>query len=150
MSKLSATAPLFVPRTIPPSEKPPADVGPSDVVLPPLGDSAKTPQPSQSGTTTPQAEVVTPPPTISLNIGRSTPSTTVRAPAPAPAPAPAATAPVPASAPTASSKTIFSTAKSQTNTESIAKEVQAAADQEVLKDLYGNGGLQGWVSFRFI
>ena len=103
----------------------------------------------------PQTETPAPPPTITLNIGGSKPSTT-NASAPAPAPSvPTSSTVIPAvsaastpaqshqasksasPAPPAHNK-VFSTAKSKTDTSSISREVQAVADQEVLKDLFGD------------
>ena len=42
-------------------------------------------------------------------------------------------------APPVSSNRVFTTDKAKTDTSTIAKEVQAVADSEVLKDLYGDG-----------
>lgn len=104
----------------------------------------------------PPTEAPAPPPTITLNIGGSKPSTTTAPSAPAPAPSaptpsgvtPAVSAgPTPAQSHQASKSAspappthnkVFSTAKSKTDTSSIAREVQAVADQEVLKDLFGD------------
>ncbi|KAL4081830.1 P-loop containing nucleoside triphosphate hydrolase protein [Scleroderma yunnanense] len=101
----------------------------------------------------PQTEAPAPPPTIKLNIGGSKPSTTTT-PASAPVPVPTSSSDTPAvsvgptpgqsqasksasPAPPIQNKA-FTTAKSKTDTSSIAREVQAVADQEVLKDLYGD------------
>ncbi|KAF9222023.1 hypothetical protein BS17DRAFT_881469 [Gyrodon lividus] len=96
----------------------------------------------------PQSTAPTPPPTISLNIGG--PKSTAAPPAPPAASLPAdppRASVTPASSHPAShssspapavSKKIFSTEKSKTDTSAIAREVQAAADQEVLKDLFGD------------
>ncbi|KAH7916098.1 P-loop containing nucleoside triphosphate hydrolase protein [Hygrophoropsis aurantiaca] len=101
----------------------------------------------------PQTEAPAPPPTISLNIGGSKPAQAATPP-PLTAPKPAPAAPVPSvashsaasshpvshsasPAPAAPNK-VFSTEKSKSDTLAIAREVQAVADQEVLKDLYGD------------
>lgn len=100
-----------------------------------------------------QSEAPAPPPTITLNIGGSkpTPPPSVAAPTPeksatpastaAPSPSPAAT-PAPASSSTKStakpgSKT-FSTERAKTDATGVAQDVHAAADQETLKDLFGD------------
>lgn len=100
-----------------------------------------------------QTEAPPPAPTITLNIGGSNP---LAAPKPAPAPAPAlttapqskpalppsvsaSTAPSQSSSPAPPTNKVFSTERAKTDTTSIAKEVQAVADQEVLKDLFGDG-----------
>ncbi|KAG6337345.1 hypothetical protein ID866_1718, partial [Astraeus odoratus] len=104
----------------------------------------------------PQTEAPAPPPTITLNIGGSKPPTTsAGTPAPAAPAPPAAVArpsvastgttpaqPHPVSKPASStpqtSNKVFTTAKAKTDTSSIVQEVRAVADQEVLKDLYGD------------
>lgn len=104
-----------------------------------------------------QTEAPPPAPTITLNIGGSN---TPVAPAPAPAPvlqsrsapaltpqlkptlppsASASTTPLQSSSPTPPTNKAFSTERAKTDTTTIAKEVQAIADQEVLKDLFGDG-----------
>ncbi|KDQ64468.1 hypothetical protein JAAARDRAFT_28098 [Jaapia argillacea MUCL 33604] len=114
---------------------------------------SRPPPPAQPVERLPPAEAPAPPPTISLNIGGAKP---------APAPAPIAPSPIPAVAvasqpsqtqtsrssaaastsaspapSTASSKT-FTTEKAKTDTTAIAQEVQNLADQETLKDLFGD------------
>jgi peptide chain release factor subunit 3 len=109
----------------------------------------------------PPPDVVVPPPTISLNIGGS--KLTPPAPAPAPqvappvqppptvaAPKPAAPSPAPTpsvppsvkaqsqSSSPAPSKS-FTLEKSKTDTSAIVSEVHKVADQELLKDLFGDG-----------
>ncbi|CCM04045.1 uncharacterized protein FIBRA_06204 [Fibroporia radiculosa] len=106
----------------------------------------------------PQTEAPAPPPTISLNIGGSKPATppaqkeppadaspskqpephkpiSAAAAHPAAKPASRVESPAPAAAP--SSKT-FSLEKAKTDTAAIAQEVQAAADEQTLRDLFGN------------
>ncbi|KAG1892494.1 P-loop containing nucleoside triphosphate hydrolase protein [Suillus subluteus] len=97
-----------------------------------------------------QTEAPPPAPTITLNIGGSNPPAAPKpAPAPVPAPAPqsksamlpsvsASTAPSQSSSPVPSTNKVFSTERAKTDTTSIAKEVQAVADQEVLQDLFGD------------
>ncbi|KAG0709601.1 P-loop containing nucleoside triphosphate hydrolase protein [Suillus ampliporus] len=130
MSKLNAGAFEFVPGRsfAPPQQSPPRK--------PPLERP-------------PQTEAPLPPPTISLNIGGS--STPV-APKPKPAAVPppqskpslppsvsASTIPSQSSSPAPSlSNKVYSTERAKTDTSTIVKEVQAAADQEVLKDLFGD------------
>ncbi|EGN93070.1 hypothetical protein SERLA73DRAFT_127011 [Serpula lacrymans var. lacrymans S7.3] len=123
------------------------------------------PQPSLAPVERPlQTEAPAPPPTISLNIGGAKPPP---APAPAPAavhhpvtPASTGTS-TPASAvhkradtthatpsvasshanspaPSTHDKKVFTMDKAKTDTLAIAREVQAVADREVLKDLYGD------------
>jgi peptide chain release factor subunit 3 len=102
----------------------------------------------------PQAEAPPPPPTITLNIGSSTPPAPPKsAPAaqkatPAPTPQPKSSLPPSVSASTPSSissspapptNKVYSTERAKTDTSSIVKEVHAVADQEVLKDLFGDG-----------
>ncbi|KAJ8522970.1 hypothetical protein ONZ45_g479 [Pleurotus djamor] len=86
-----------------------------------------------------QTEAPPPPPTISLNIGGSRPPAP---PAPAPVPAPAASIPKPEPKTSISKAEItsktFTTDKAKTDTNAIAQEVQAVADQSMLEDLYGN------------
>lgn len=101
-----------------------------------------------------QTEAPRPPPTISLNIGAPKPQSpanpvhpllATQNPASSPAPvttlhphtpsAPPAAKVTPVS--TAPSKT-FSTEKSKTDTNAIAQEVKAVADQAVLEDLFGS------------
>ncbi|KAF8843138.1 hypothetical protein BDN67DRAFT_964780 [Paxillus ammoniavirescens] len=96
----------------------------------------------------PQTAAPPPPSTVSINIGGSKPKASIPAP---PAASPAAAFPSTLVTPEPSrpashssspappvSKKIFSTEKSKTDTSAIAREVQAAADQEVLKDLFGD------------
>jgi peptide chain release factor subunit 3 len=98
-----------------------------------------------------QTEAPPPAPTITLNIGGSNP---LAAPKPAPAPAlttapqskpalppsvSASAAPSQSPSPAPPTNKVFSTERAKTDTTSIAKEVQAVADQEVLKDLFGDG-----------
>ncbi|KIK95640.1 hypothetical protein PAXRUDRAFT_826797 [Paxillus rubicundulus Ve08.2h10] len=95
----------------------------------------------------PQTAAPPPPSTISINIGGSKPKAPIPTlPAVSPAAAPPSTIATPEPSRPAShssspappvSKKIFSTEKSKTDTSAIAREVQAAADQEVLKDLFG-------------
>ncbi|KAJ3874118.1 P-loop containing nucleoside triphosphate hydrolase protein [Lentinula edodes] len=109
-----------------------------------------------------QTEAPRPPPTISFSIGGSKPSAPTpivqhnpaaaiapsNAPTSTPASSQAKSTPVPArtfvkvksdspAPPTAPSKT-FSLQKSKTDTNAIAKEMQAAADKAVMDDLFGN------------
>jgi peptide chain release factor subunit 3 len=109
-----------------------------------------------------QTEAPPPAPTITLNIGGSNPLTAPK-PAPAPALAPttttqqskpalppsvsASTAPSQSSSPAPPTNKVFSTERAKTDTTSIAKEVQAVADQEVLKDLFGDGAHRTSLSF---
>ncbi|KAI6113720.1 P-loop containing nucleoside triphosphate hydrolase protein [Pisolithus croceorrhizus] len=119
------------------------------------GGGQDSPQPPAPIERPPQTEAPAPPPTITLNIGASKPPAApagASAPPPAlapsvPAPSSAAAAAGAVSAPSVSasgnsspappSNKVFTTAKSKTDTSAIAREVQAVADQEVLKDLYG-------------
>jgi peptide chain release factor subunit 3 len=96
----------------------------------------------------PQTEAPAPPPTIKLNIGGSTPtppaplpqspSTPNKPPTPsvsksssiAPSPAPPATKPT--------KNFNFSLEKSKTDSDAILQEANAVADDEILKDLYGD------------
>ncbi|EGO27904.1 hypothetical protein SERLADRAFT_447127 [Serpula lacrymans var. lacrymans S7.9] len=90
------------------------------------------PQPSLAPVERPlQTEAPAPPPTISLNIGGAKPP-------PAPAPAPAAVHHPVTPASTGTSTPVFTMDKAKTDTLAIAREVQAVADREVLKDLYGD------------
>ncbi|KAG6900950.1 translation termination factor GTPase eRF3 [Termitomyces sp. T159_Od127] len=94
-----------------------------------------------------QTEAPPPPPTISLNIGGAKPTpapATVTEPPKTEAkkpivPASTSTPPTTSksSTPTPAPSKTFSTQKSKTDTAAIAKEVEAAADQAVLDDLYG-------------
>ncbi|KAE9410474.1 eukaryotic polypeptide chain release factor 3 [Gymnopus androsaceus JB14] len=138
MSRLNAGAYEFVPG--------------KSFGLPPRVEQHPQPPPIQRPE---QTEAPRPPPTISLSIGGSKPPAAAQ-PAPAPssshpkAPTPAAkpaAVPTPATtkpavavkksdSPAPPSKT-FSLEKSKTDTNAIAKEVQAAADKAVLEDLYG-------------
>ncbi|KAH7887771.1 P-loop containing nucleoside triphosphate hydrolase protein [Phlebopus sp. FC_14] len=134
MSKLNASAFEFVPGRPFSFQQPGAQAPPPPIERPP------------------QMEAPAPPPTITLNIGGSkAPAPPAAAPPPAPparaniTPASASATPVqshPSSqsaspAPPVSNK-VFSTEKAKTNTNAIAREVQAIADHEVLKDLYGD------------
>lgn len=119
------------------------------------GGGQDSPQPPAPIERPPQTEAPAPPPTITLNIGASKPpAAPAGASAPPPAPAPSVPAPSSAAAaagavsapsvsasgnssPAPPSNKVFTTAKSKTDTSAIAREVQAVADQEVLKDLYG-------------
>ncbi|KAJ3810018.1 eukaryotic polypeptide chain release factor 3 [Lentinula lateritia] len=148
MSKLNAGAFEFVPGKS--FALPPQNFQQSQASLPPPIERPE------------QTEAPRPPPTISLSIGGSKPSATTPAVQPNPAAAvsslhtptstPASShtksTPVPAKTsvkvksdspapPTAPSKT-FSLEKSKTDTNAIAKEVQAAADKAVLDDLFGH------------
>jgi len=136
MSKLNANAFSFVPGQFraPQSPAQPAQPTPPPVERPP------------------QTEAPAPPPTITLNIGGSKPapppaSQAPPAPSEAPKPAPSASSippatkaasrsesPAPAAAPP--SKT-FSLEKAKNDTTAIAQEVQAAADEKTLQDLFG-------------
>jgi len=139
MSKLNAGAFEFVPGRA--------------FVLP---QKSQTPPPKPPLERPLQTEAPPPAPTITLNIGGSN---TQVAPAPAPAPvlqsrsapaltpqlkptlppsASASTTPLQSSSPTPPTNKAFSTERAKTDTTSIAKEVQAIADQEVLKDLFGD------------
>ncbi|ETW76653.1 hypothetical protein HETIRDRAFT_389700 [Heterobasidion irregulare TC 32-1] len=148
MSKLNAGAFEFVPGNafrIPPSQQQP------------------TPPPLQPVERPEQTEAPVPAPTISLNIGgpkpQPVPSPAPSAPPPAPAPATAAfakAAPKPAtstssggsgastpvktsavSSPAPASRT-FTLAKAKNDTAAIAQEVQNAADEAVLQELFGD------------
>ena len=148
MSKLNANAFSFVPGQAfrVPQQGQPAQPPPPPIERPP------------------QTEAPAPPPTISLNIGGSKPAPPATislniggpkpaaspAPAPAPAPAPVPSAPasaptVKASAPTSSapaasaSTKAFTLDRAKTDTAAVAQDVRNAADDEVLKDLYGSG-----------
>ncbi|CAA7259733.1 unnamed protein product [Cyclocybe aegerita] len=126
MSKLNPGAFSFVPgqRFIPPTQPPP----------PPL----ERPE---------QTEAPKPPPTISLNIGGSSKPAPPAPPSQPPAtqshkvpqdpPKPASTVKVVKADTSAPSKS-FSTEKAKTDTNSVAQEVKAVADQAILADLYGN------------
>ncbi|THH07475.1 hypothetical protein EW145_g3357 [Phellinidium pouzarii] len=138
MSKLNVGASAFVPGKF----KSPILATPAQPPLPPIE------RPEQS-------EAPPPPPTITLNIGgsKSTPpapspeSTPApdRAVAPGPVPVPASKsgqstpskAPAASSAAAAGSKT-FTTERAKTDSNQIAQELQAIADQETLKDLFGD------------
>ncbi|OAX41349.1 hypothetical protein K503DRAFT_685597 [Rhizopogon vinicolor AM-OR11-026] len=118
MSKLNAGAFEFVPgRAFAPPQNP------QQPPKPPIE------RPSQS-------EAPPPAPTITLNIGTSTPPA---APKPTPAPTKVTLAPAKVTpAPTPQPKSSLPPSRAKTDTSSIAKEVQAVADQEVLKDLFGD------------
>lgn len=133
MSKLNSNAFEFVPgRRLAPVQAPPP---PAPVERPPPPD------------------VVVPPPTISLNIGGSRPTLPPAAPVAAPPPqvsTPKPTVPAPAPALTPSSKgpsqsaspapsKSFTLEKAKTDTNAIVSEVHKVADQELLKDLFGDG-----------
>ncbi|KAI0723135.1 eukaryotic polypeptide chain release factor 3 [Earliella scabrosa] len=157
MSKLNANAFSFVPGQafrVPPQQ--PAQPPPPPVERPPQTE-APAPPPTISlnigGSKPAPAPAPSQPATISLNIGGSKP-------APAPAPAPSAPAPAkpakadgashppkpaaPSPAPPAPSTTASSNSKSftleraKTDTASVAQDVHNAADEEVLKDLFGS------------
>ena len=149
MSRLNAGAFEFVPgkafRIPPPAQQPSPPLKPVE-------------RPEQT-------EAPAPAPTISLNIGGSkppsapsqAPSTPSSAPSPTPAPSakapskPAATASSSASTPAktsgisspalapASTSRTFTLEKAKTDTAAIAQEVQNAADEAVLQDLFGDG-----------
>ena len=149
MSKLNAGAFEFVPgnafRIPPPQQQP-------------------TPPPLQPVERPEQTEAPAPAPTISLNIGgpkpQPVPSPAPSAPPPAPAPATSAKAapkpatsassggsgastPVKASAvsspaPAAPASRTFTLAKAKNDTAAIAQEVQNAADEAVLQELFGD------------
>ena len=104
----------------------------------------------------PQTEAPAPPPTITLNIGQPKPAPPAAAPAPAPSvpappppPAPTATAPKPASQTSSAPKpsaTVsqeasksFTLERSKKDASLIAQDVRTVADNETLKDLYGDG-----------
>lgn len=92
------------------------------------------------------------PATVSINIGAQSPSVAapnlqqtpsrpsqpVAAQQPAPKPKSSTVKPT-----TAGSSRTFTTDKAKSDTSSVAKEVKAVADDEVLKDLYGDGS---WIS----
>ncbi|KAF8913869.1 eukaryotic polypeptide chain release factor 3 [Gymnopilus junonius] len=89
------------------------------------------------------AEAPKPAPTISLNIGGTSTPPTPRPQAPAPSqsepkqePKPSAPKPSKSEQP-ASSKT-FTTERAKTDANTVALDVKAAADQQVLEDLFGN------------
>lgn len=95
----------------------------------------------------PQADAPPPAPTITLNIGASTPPAVPKS-TPTPTPRPKTSLPpsVPAStqsshpsSPAPPTNKVYSTERAKTDISSIVKEVQAAADHEVLKDLFGDG-----------
>jgi len=134
MSKLNAGAFEFVPGRA--------------FVLPQNIQQQQQPQPTMPPIERPpQAEAPPPAPTITLNIGASTPSAVPTSKsAPTPQPKPSLPPSVPASAqashsssPAPPTNKIYSTERAKTDISSIVKEVQAAADQEVLKDLFGDG-----------
>jgi peptide chain release factor subunit 3 len=94
----------------------------------------------------PQSEAPPPPPSITLNIGTSTPAAPKSTPAPTKEPKSSLPLSISASAPSSQSSSpapptnkVYSTERAKTDTSSIAKEVQAVADREVLKDLFGDG-----------
>lgn len=139
MSKLNAGAFEFVPGR------------PFSITQQNVGQNS--PQPPAPIERPPQTEAPAPPPTITLNIGAPKPPASAPAHPPAPAssvsipPTTAAAVAAPAHSVSASgnsspapppSNKVFTTAKSKTDTTSIAREVQAVADQEILKDLYGD------------
>ncbi|KAJ3479994.1 hypothetical protein NLI96_g8679 [Meripilus lineatus] len=118
-----------------------------------------TPAPPPPVERPPQTEAPAPAPTISLNIGGSKPtppatppptkvsSQTPRAnttqarstPTPQPpAATPPPTKPASSSTPAAAPSTTFSLERAKTDTNTIAQEVHAAADESTLKDLFGN------------
>ncbi|THG97150.1 hypothetical protein EW026_g4803 [Hermanssonia centrifuga] len=118
---------------------------------------AQTPPPPPPVDRPPQSEAPPPAPTISLNIGGSKPPAPAITPAavvspprkdvPAPSSQPSGTTTPKAQAPAKSSgtttpanaaSTTFSLERAKTDTAAIAQEVQAAADETTLKDLYGN------------
>ncbi|KAI0701824.1 P-loop containing nucleoside triphosphate hydrolase protein [Cytidiella melzeri] len=105
-----------------------------------------------------QTEAPRPAPTISLNIGGAKPAPPPAAPTPVPSAAPppaqpVVSAPPPQAAADVTSKAepatasgnakssgsaTFTLERAKTDTTAIAREVQAAVDEETLKDLYGN------------
>jgi peptide chain release factor subunit 3 len=91
-----------------------------------------------------QTEAPPPPPTITLNIGGSAPIPAAALSHGSPKPAaflPSATtlsSKAASPAPTSAPSKVFSTEKSKTDTNAIAREVQSVADASVLEDLYGD------------
>ncbi|KAH8105024.1 eukaryotic polypeptide chain release factor 3 [Phellopilus nigrolimitatus] len=92
-----------------------------------------------------QSVAPAPPPTITLNIGGSKPTPTASAPAPEPAPV-AAPAPVPVAAqppapkptPSTPAKVPSASTPAATGSKTFSTDAQAVADQETLKDLFGD------------
>ncbi|KAJ4478036.1 eukaryotic polypeptide chain release factor 3 [Lentinula aciculospora] len=145
MSRLNAGAFEFVPG--------------KSFALPPRTQQGQTPQPPPIERPE-QTEAPRPPPTISLSIGGSKPPaappsvqpTPAASPSPAPASIPASSqaksSTVPAKtsvktksespAPSTGPSKTFTLEKAKTDTNAIAKEVQAAADKAVLDDLFGH------------
>jgi peptide chain release factor subunit 3 len=139
MSKLNINAYEFVPGK---GFRSPEPAQPAQPPLPPV---ERPPPP----------EVVVPPPTISLNIGGSKPPPPIAPSAIPPAAqhsssTPKSTTPAPAHASTPSSKPVshsaspapprsFTLEKAKTDTAAIVQEVHKIADQELLKDLFGDG-----------
>ncbi|KAH9912629.1 eukaryotic polypeptide chain release factor 3 [Epithele typhae] len=148
MSKLNANAFSFVPTQAFKTPQQPAQPPPPPIERPPQTE-APAPAPTISlnigGSRPPPSSVPAPAPTISLNIGGSKPAP---APVPSPSPAPApkvkaepALASVPESKPAAASAApskTFTLDRAKTDTAAIAQEVRTAADDEVLKDLFGS------------
>lgn len=157
MSKLNANAFSFVPGQFrlpqqqpqqpaqpppPPIERPPQTEAPAPPPTISLNIGGAKPAP-------PPAAAPSQPATISLNIGGSKPVTPApSAPAPArappkvdaPAPEPVKATPGPAaSASNAAGSKSFTLERAKTDSNAIAHEVRNVADDEVLKDLYGNG-----------
>ncbi|KAL7282289.1 hypothetical protein ACG7TL_003759 [Trametes sanguinea] len=162
MSKLNINAFEFVPgrgfqvpqqqqqpaqSPLQPIERPPQTEAPAP---PPtislnIGGSKPSPQSTPASTRAPS-----PPPTISLNIGGSKPAPASSSNAAAPAPTQAASksaasetssakasvkaTPAPSAPPTKS----LTLERAKTDTAAVAQEVRNAADEEVLKDLYGH------------
>lgn len=148
MSRLNANAFSFVPGQ---AFKLPQPAQPSAPAPPPVERPPQTEAPAPAPTITlniggskPTPPPVTPPPTkapsqhalATPSSGRSTPT-----PQPAAAPSPLAAKPAPpSSAPAPTPSTTFTLERAKMDTLAIAQEVQAAADESTLKDLFGNGG----------
>jgi peptide chain release factor subunit 3 len=95
---------------------------------------------------TEQTEAPPPPPTISLNIGgsKSTPTPPPSNPVSRPQSHPSTPQPPPANLtvkPQTPANKTFTTEKSKSDTNAIAQEVRAVADNAVLEDLYGDGNV---------
>ena len=159
MSKLNANAFSFVPGQfrLPQQPQQPAQPPPPPIERPPQTE-APPPPPTISlniggaKPAPPPAAGPSPPATISLNIGGSKPATPApsapSAPAPARAPPkvdtpayqPAKATPAPTvSVSNAAGSKSFTLERAKTDSTAIAQEVRNAVDEEVLKDLYGNG-----------
>jgi peptide chain release factor subunit 3 len=93
-----------------------------------------------------QTEAPPPPPTISLNIGGAKSTPTVPHSNPVSQPQSHSSTPQPPATnltvkPHTSATKTFTTEKSKSDTNTIAQEVRAVADNAVLEDLYGDGNV---------